>query len=96
MVIVLAVAVAVGFALRHVGRLLEEREGAAGFGQGFFQGASMPLAFPTLILGVDVNIYATHNNGVPYKLGYILGITACGAFFFGAVYGRVARWRAKP
>jgi hypothetical protein len=96
LVAVLAVALATGFALRAVGDRLEQRRTAAGFAQGFLQGASMPLAFPTLVLGVDVTIYATHNDGVPYKLGYILGITACGACFFGAVYGRVAHWRASP
>jgi hypothetical protein len=94
--LVLTAAFVIGFGLRHVGQRLEERERIAGFGQGLFQGAAMPLAFPTLVLGVDVTIYATNNNGVPYKLGYILGITGCGAFFFGAVYGRLARWRTKP
>lgn len=93
--VVLVFAFAVGFALRHVGRKLEARGVQAGFAQGFFQGATMPLAFPTLLVGVDVNIYAVDNDGVPYKLGYTLGVTGCGAAFFGTVYGRMARWRSK-
>ena len=93
---VLLMAVAVGFALRSVGRRLEAREGQAGLVQGIFQGATMPLAFPTLLLGGDVNIYAVDNNGVPYKLGYTLGVTGCGAAFFGTVYGRLFRRRRKP
>jgi hypothetical protein len=92
---VLAVALSVGFVLKLVGQRLDRREGAAGFGQGFFQGASMPLALPTLLTGVDVTIYAAKNNGVPYKIGYILGITGCGAFFFGTVYGQMGVRRRR-
>jgi len=92
---ILVVALSVGFALRWVGHRLEARGVTAGLGQGFFQGATMPLAFPTLLVGADVIIYAVDNNGIPYKLGYILGVTGCGAGFFGAVYGRMARWRGK-
>jgi hypothetical protein len=54
----------------------------------------MPMALPTLLVGIDVPIYAERNTGVPYKLGYTLGVTACGAVFFGLTFARLARWRS--
>jgi len=91
LLLALAFALAVGFGLRRLGLVLERRSGRAGFVQGVFQGATMPMAMPTLVLGYDVAIYATENNGPPYKLGYTLGVTGCGAFFFGTVYSKFAR-----
>ena len=44
----------------------------------------------TLLLGKDVTIYAAHNNGRAYKIGYICGINLCGLVFFGAAF-----WRPK-
>ena len=93
--LVVSVAVGVGLVLRQVGRHLDRRSGTAGFGQGLFQGAMMPLAFPTLALGIDSSIYAVNNNGVPYKLGYTMGVTGCGAVFFGVVFSRLSRWRRQ-
>lgn len=61
----------------------------AGFALGFLHGAFMPTALPTLVLGRNVSIYATRNNGRSYNLGYTLGINACGAIFFGLLYRRV-------
>jgi hypothetical protein len=95
LLLVFGLAVLVGFGVRHFGRHLEQRPGPAGLGQGLFQGAAMPLAFPALLLGYDVPIYATQNNGVPYKLGYTLGVTGCGALFFGVLFTRMARWRKQ-
>jgi hypothetical protein len=40
-----------------------------------------------------VKIYAEINNGVPYKLGYTVGVDVCGALFFGMFFWRVSRWR---
>lgn len=60
----------------------------AGFGYGLLHGALMPMAFPTLIMGKDVPIYAERNTGRRYKLGYIAGINLCGLVFFGS-----ALWR---
>ena len=53
----------------------------------------MPAALPNLLVGYDVAIYTTRNNGVFYKLGYTLGVNACGALFFGMFYWRLNRWR---
>jgi hypothetical protein len=55
----------------------------AGFPLGMVQGAVMPAALPALLLGKNVPIYASSNNGRPYKIGYIVGINLCGMLFFG-------------
>ena len=68
---------------------------AAGFGRGMLHGALMPGAMPSLLLGKDVVIYAPLNNGRLYKLGYTVGVNACGAFFFGSFYWRLNRWRKR-
>ena len=62
-----------------------------GFGYGMLHGALMPLALPSLVLGRDVEIFATHNSGRRYKIGYICGINACGLIFFGALFWRPRR-----
>lgn len=67
----------------------------AGFARGMLHGAAMPLALPKLALGNDVAIYASANQGRPYKLGYTLGVNLCGALFFGGVFLRVSRWRTR-
>jgi hypothetical protein len=58
-------------------------------------GALMPGAMPMLLLGKDVVIYASNNDGRLYKLGYTFGVNACGAVFFGGFYWRLNRWRKK-
>ena len=65
----------------------------AGFGRGLLHGALMPLAWPTLITGRDQTIYAPSNSGRTYKLGYSLGVNACGLLFFGWFFTRLRRWR---
>jgi hypothetical protein len=65
----------------------------AGFSLGLVQGVLMPCTLPTLLVGHDVAIYAELNNGLPYKRGYTLGVTVCGAVFFGLFYRRLGRWR---
>ena len=54
------------------------------------QGALMPMAMPSLLVGRDVTIYAENNTGRTYKLGYTAGVNACGAIFFGYAFWR---WR---
>jgi len=58
-------------------------------------GALMPLALPNLLIGRDVPIYAVHNTGVSYKIGYTAGVNACGALFFGCFYWRLHRLRKR-
>lgn len=65
----------------------------AGFWWGFVHGALMPTTLPTLAAGRDVAIWAPHNTGVSYKLGYTMGVNGCGALFFGLMF---LKPRAKP
>ena len=61
-------------------------ERVAGFHLGLIQGALMPAALPALLMGKDVAIYASANEGRRYKIGYILGINLCGTLFFGFAF----------
>jgi hypothetical protein len=67
-----------------------------GFGRGLVHGALMPIAWPTLLAGRDQTIYAEPNSGRTYKLGYSLGVNACGAAFFGWFFTRLRRWSRRP
>ena len=55
----------------------------AGFHTGVVEGALMPAAMPSLLMGKDLPIYAPNNEGRPYNIGYIFGINCCGTLFFG-------------
>jgi len=69
------------------------RESALGFRYGVVHGGLMPMALPSLLMGQDVEIFASNNSGRGYKLGYIVGINLCGLIFFGSAFWRP---RAKP
>jgi hypothetical protein len=62
-----------------------------GFGYGLAHGALMPMALPSLVMGKDVEIFATNNSGRLYKIGYIAGINLCGLVFFGSAFWRPAK-----
>jgi len=68
---------------------------AVGFGTGLLHGAMMPAAMPSLFMGIDVPIYAENNVGIPYKLGYTLGVNACGALFFGILFFQFLKIKKK-
>ena len=72
------------------------RERPAGFGYGMAHGALMPMALPSLLIGKDVDIYATNNSGRIYKIGYIVGINVCGLVFFGSAFWRPAKKKRVP
>lgn len=69
--------------------------GPAGFKRGVVHGILMPGAMPNLLIGNDVTIYAPVNTGRTYKLGYTVGVNACGAVFFGFSFWRINRWRKR-
>jgi hypothetical protein len=92
---VVATAFLVGWVLNRTAVTLEKRPEPAGFVRGVVQGALMPCTLPALLLGHDVAIYTCHNNGVPYKRGYTVGVNLCGAVFFGLLYRRINRWRHR-
>ncbi len=93
--VVVVTAFLVGWLLNRTAATLEKRPEPAGFVRGVVQGALMPCTLPALLLGHDVAIYTSHNNGVPYKRGYTLGVNLCGAAFFGLLYRRISRWRKR-
>jgi hypothetical protein len=90
---IFAIAVVVGAALNHAATVLQRSGRQAGFCQGMLQGALMPMAMPSLLVGRDVTIYAENNTGRTYKLGYTAGVNACGAIFFGYAFWRWKRLR---
>jgi hypothetical protein len=66
-----------------------------GFWFGVAHGALMPIALPSLLMGQDVEIFATPNSGRPYKIGYIGGINLCGLLFFGTAFWKPLKPHAK-
>ncbi len=93
--LVLAAMFVVGWLMHQLSAALDRSHRQAGFFQGLLQGALMPAAWPNLLVGNDVVIYAQHNTGLTYKLGYTLGVNICGAFFFGMFFLRLSRWRKR-
>ena len=89
----LAFAFLVAVVLNHLAATVKVDSRPAGFTRGMIQGALMPMALPSLLFGRDVTIYAAENTGIPYKLGYTVGVNVCGAIFFGLLYWRLNRLR---
>jgi hypothetical protein len=83
----------IGWVLNGAANALERRDQPAGFAHGVVQGALMPIALPNLAVGKDVPIYAVRNTGRTYKLGYTIGVNACGLVFFGFFFWRVKKLR---
>jgi hypothetical protein len=94
-VMLVALGFTIGWLLNRAAVALERRETPAGFAHGIVQGALMPIALPNLAFGRDVPIYATRNTGRTYKLGYTMGVNACGAIFFGVCFYRLRRMRLR-
>jgi hypothetical protein len=80
-----------GFAYDWAAARLYGAERMAGFRLGVLHGALMPVALPSLLMSQDVPIYASHNTGRTYKLGYIAGINLCGLVFFGLAFRQPRR-----
>jgi hypothetical protein len=93
MIGVVLIAFLIGSFLTRVAAQSQADATPAGFGRGMLQGALMPMAFPNLLLGRDIPIYAENNQGVRYKLGYTAGVNLCGAVFFGFLFARLQRMR---
>jgi hypothetical protein len=66
------------------------KDRALGFRHGALHGALMPMALPSLVTGLNVDIFASNNTGRPYKIGYIVGINVCGLLVFGSAF-----WKPK-
>jgi len=85
----------IGWLIHQAAAAMDRSQSPAGFGRGLIQGALMPAALPDLLAGQDVAIYAQNNTGVGYKLGYTMGVNACGAIFFGIFFWRLNRLRKR-
>ncbi len=94
-VVFVAVAVVMGWLYGWASPRAYPRDGRLGFGYGLLHGGLMPMALPSLVMGLDVNIFAANNSGRPYKLGYIVGINLCGLIFFGSAFWRPRRIENK-
>jgi hypothetical protein len=70
-------------------------ENVADFKMGILHGILMPAAFPALVGGHDMPIYASNNTGRNYKIGYILGLNTCGTMFFAIAFWhpRGLKWK---
>jgi hypothetical protein len=91
--LIVAAGFLIGWVMNYAASALDRRDEPAGFAHGVVQGALMPIALPNLAVGKDVPIYATRNTGRTYKLGYTIGVNACGLVFFGFFFWRVRRLR---
>ncbi len=93
--VLLALAFGFSWGMNQVARRLDHEAKPAGFSRGVAQGALMPFTWPALLAAQDVVIYSGNNNGIPYKLGYTLGVNLCGALLLGFIYLRLdaARYR---
>ena len=93
--ILLALAFGFSWGLNLVARHLDQEAKPAGFSRGAAQGLLMPFTWPALLAAQDVVIYSKNNNGIPYKLGYTLGVNLCGFLILGVIYLRMdaARFR---
>lgn len=83
----IAAAIVLGFLYAWASPLVYPKGQTFGFRHGLAHGALMPMALPSLVMGQDVEIFASDNNGRLYKLGYICGINVCGLLFFGFGFG---------
>jgi hypothetical protein len=84
---------ALGFAQGWATTRYYKPEQMPGLRMGFLHGFLMPAALPGLVMGHDLPIYASNNQGPPYKIGYIIGLNTCGTIFFGISFVPLRRRR---
>lgn len=93
LLVLLVVATVMIWVIHRASAMFERSVTPAGFSRGLLHGAMMPMAWPNLLIGRDVTIYATNNTGRLYKLGYTTGVNGCGLIFFGFFFWRISRLR---
>jgi hypothetical protein len=92
-VVLTALALALGFVQDRASSRCYKPDRIAGFHMGLLHGMLMPAALPGLLMGNDLPIYAPNNSGRAYNIGYIFGINTCGTLFFGIAFWQPRRWR---
>ncbi len=95
-VVFVVVAVVMGWFYGWASPRVYPREVRVGFGHGLLHGALMPMALPSLVMGLDVDIFAANNSGRLYKIGYICGINLCGLIFFGSAFWKPGKKPEVP
>lgn len=90
-ILLTVMAVALGLVQGWASSRTYKPDHVASFWMGVLHGTLMPAALPGLLLGQDLQIYASNNSGRPYNIGYIFGINTCGFLFFGLGF-----WRPHP
>lgn len=90
------VAVAMGWLYSWASPRAYPRDTRVGFAYGVVHGALMPMALPSLVMGMDVDIFAANNSGRVYKIGYICGINLCGLIFFGSAFWKPGKKSNTP
>jgi hypothetical protein len=90
-IVLTALALALGFVQGWGASRLYKSDHVAGFHMGLLHGILMPAALPGLLMGQDLPIYAPNNSGRLYNIGYIVGINTCGTLFFGIAFFQPGR-----
>ena len=87
-IILTALALALGFVQGWASSRCYKPDHVAGFHMGVLHGILMPAALPGLLMGNDLPIYAPSNNGRIYNIGFAVGVNCCGTLFFGISFWR--------
>ncbi|MBW6473313.1 MAG: hypothetical protein K0B14_09340 [Anaerolineaceae bacterium] len=63
----------------------------SGFLPGIWHGAISPITLVLSIINSDIQMYAVHNDGVPYNLGFLIGVAI--VFFVLGIFSGTRRRR---
>ncbi len=92
-VVLTALALALGFVQSWASSRCYKPDQVAGFHMGVLHGILMPAALPGLLMGNDLPIYAPNNTGRTYNIGFAVGVNCCGTIFFGISFWQPRRRR---
>ena len=92
-IVLTALALALGFVQGWVSSRCYKPDHVAGFHMGVLHGTLMPAALPGLLMGQDLPIYAPNNTGRTYNIGFAVGVNFCGTIFFGISFWQPRRKR---
>ncbi|HYA79011.1 MAG TPA: hypothetical protein VED19_00715 [Candidatus Nitrosopolaris sp.] len=93
-IVLTALALALGFVQGWASSRCYKSNQVAGFHMGVLHGILMPAALPGLLMGNDLPIYAPNNTGRTYNIGFAVGVNCCGTIFFGVAFWQPRRKRS--